>query len=132
MSSLRSSGVFTCQHKQPCACTCAGTRLPWDLQYLIESLSDSTIYMAFYTVAHLLQGGNIYGASGAQRSSLQCPGVMLAHAAFLAVPCGVMDTHASAGHACAGDEWACCPSTQLPAGHELALCQARDERSGTG
>lgn len=28
-----------------------GTRLPWDEQWLIESLSDSTIYMAFYTVA---------------------------------------------------------------------------------
>jgi leucyl-tRNA synthetase len=32
-----------------------GTRLPWDEQYLIESLSDSTIYMAYYTVSHLLQ-----------------------------------------------------------------------------
>lgn len=32
-----------------------GTRLPWDKQWLIESLSDSTIYMAYYTVAHLLQ-----------------------------------------------------------------------------
>lgn len=32
-----------------------GTRMPWDEQYLIESLSDSTIYMAYYTVAHLLQ-----------------------------------------------------------------------------
>lgn len=39
----------------------AGTRLPWDEQWLIESLSDSTIYMAFYTVAHLLQGGNLRG-----------------------------------------------------------------------
>ncbi|CDW60125.1 Anticodon 1 and tRNA-synt 1g domain containing pr otein [Trichuris trichiura] len=38
-----------------------GTRLPWDPQYLIESLSDSTIYMAYYTVAHLLQGGNVDG-----------------------------------------------------------------------
>nr|XP_012629620.1 leucine--tRNA ligase, cytoplasmic [Microcebus murinus] len=38
-----------------------GTRLPWDEQWLIESLSDSTIYMAFYTVAHLLQGGNLRG-----------------------------------------------------------------------
>lgn len=27
-----------------------GSRLPWDKQYLIESLSDSTIYMAFYTI----------------------------------------------------------------------------------
>lgn len=32
-----------------------GTKLPWDEQYLIESLSDSTIYMAYYTVSHLLQ-----------------------------------------------------------------------------
>ena len=38
-----------------------GTRLPWDPQFLIESLSDSTIYMAYYTVAHILQGGDIYG-----------------------------------------------------------------------
>ena len=38
-----------------------GTRLPWDPQYLIESLSDSTIYMAYYTVAHILQGGDMYG-----------------------------------------------------------------------
>ena len=41
-----------------------GTRLPWDPEYLIESLSDSTIYMAYYTVAHLLQGGDIYCESG--------------------------------------------------------------------
>jgi len=33
-----------------------GTRLPWDEKWLIESLSDSTIYMAFYTVKHILQG----------------------------------------------------------------------------
>ncbi|OSX72009.1 hypothetical protein BU14_0482s0003 [Porphyra umbilicalis] len=41
-----------------------GTRLPWDERWLVESLSDSTIYMAFYTVAHLLQGGtsNMDGA----------------------------------------------------------------------
>ncbi|XP_071951783.1 leucine--tRNA ligase, cytoplasmic-like [Antedon mediterranea] len=38
-----------------------GSRVPWDEQYLIESLSDSTIYMAYYTVAHLLQGGVING-----------------------------------------------------------------------
>ena len=35
-----------------------GTRVPWDKDWLIESLSDSTIYMAYYTVCHLLQGGN--------------------------------------------------------------------------
>lgn len=38
-----------------------GTRLPWDQQWLIESLSDSTIYMAYYTVAHFLQGGALNG-----------------------------------------------------------------------
>lgn len=37
-----------------------GTNLPWDPQYLIESLSDSTIYMAYYTVVHYLQS-DIYG-----------------------------------------------------------------------
>ncbi|KAJ2591429.1 cytosolic leucyl tRNA synthetase [Coemansia sp. RSA 1722] len=31
-----------------------GSRVPWDPTYLIESLSDSTIYMSYYTVAHLL------------------------------------------------------------------------------
>ncbi|KAJ3168358.1 cytosolic leucyl tRNA synthetase [Geranomyces variabilis] len=39
-----------------------GTRLPWDPKYLIESLSDSTIYMAYYTVAHMLQGGVLDGS----------------------------------------------------------------------
>ena len=38
-----------------------GTRLPWDPQYLLESMEDSTIYMAFYTVAHFLQAGNLFG-----------------------------------------------------------------------
>ena len=33
-----------------------GTHIPWDPQFVIESLSDSTIYMAYYTVCHLLQG----------------------------------------------------------------------------
>jgi leucyl-tRNA synthetase len=43
-----------------------GTRVPWDPQFLIESLSDSTIYMAFYTVAHILQGGDLYGRTNSQ------------------------------------------------------------------
>ncbi len=38
-----------------------GTKLPWDDKWLIESLSDSTIYMAYYTIAHLLQGGSLNG-----------------------------------------------------------------------
>lgn len=31
-----------------------GTRIPWDEQYLIDSLSDSTIYNAFYTVKNFM------------------------------------------------------------------------------
>ena len=36
--------------------------MPWDTQYLIESLSDSTIYMAYYTVAHILHEGSLDGS----------------------------------------------------------------------
>ncbi|KAG0251005.1 cytosolic leucyl tRNA synthetase [Mortierella polycephala] len=39
-----------------------GTRLPWDHNFLVESLSDSTIYMAYYTIAGLLQGGSVDGS----------------------------------------------------------------------
>ncbi|PAV80153.1 hypothetical protein WR25_19942 [Diploscapter pachys] len=38
-----------------------GTKLPWDPKYLIESLSDSTIYNCYYTVAHFLQQGSLDG-----------------------------------------------------------------------
>lgn len=31
-----------------------GSRIPWDNQYLVESLSDSTVYMAYYTICHYL------------------------------------------------------------------------------
>lgn len=43
-----------------------GTHIPWEREnkILIESLSDSTIYMAYYSIAHYLQG-DIYG---------DCPG----------------------------------------------------------
>ena len=41
-----------------------GTQLPWDEKWVIESLSDSTIYMAYYTIAHQLQGeDNLSGSS---------------------------------------------------------------------
>jgi leucyl-tRNA synthetase len=40
-----------------------GTELPWDKQFVIESLSDSTIYMAYYTVSGMLQGGVLDGTS---------------------------------------------------------------------
>jgi leucyl-tRNA synthetase len=33
-----------------------GTPLPFDKSQMIEALSDSTIYMAFYTIAHMLDG----------------------------------------------------------------------------
>jgi leucyl-tRNA synthetase len=35
-----------------------GTKVPWDPQFVIESLSDSTIYMAYYTIAHIVQGND--------------------------------------------------------------------------
>ncbi|KAL7109720.1 hypothetical protein ACP275_06G193000 [Erythranthe tilingii] len=39
-----------------------GTRLPWEEEFLVDSLSDSTLYMAYYTVAHILQKkDDIYG-----------------------------------------------------------------------
>lgn len=48
-------------HEWPCSRTYGlGTKLPCDESWLIESLSDSTIYMAYYTIAHLLQG-DVYG-----------------------------------------------------------------------
>ncbi|UXD21856.1 leucyl-tRNA synthetase [Ignicoccus pacificus DSM 13166] len=36
-----------------------GTPLPWDPKWIIESLSDSTIYMAFYTVDHILRSAKV-------------------------------------------------------------------------
>ncbi|CAN1180304.1 Leucine--tRNA ligase, cytoplasmic [Linum perenne] len=38
-----------------------GTRIPWDEEFLVESLSDSTIYMAYYTVSHILHNEDMYG-----------------------------------------------------------------------
>lgn len=51
-----------------------GTRIPWDPQYLIDSLSDSTIYMVFYTVKHLLFR-DLEGADQLFPSSELCPEV---------------------------------------------------------
>uniref|UniRef100_H3G7T4 leucine--tRNA ligase n=1 Tax=Phytophthora ramorum TaxID=164328 RepID=H3G7T4_PHYRM len=39
----------------PCRQAGLGTRLPWDPEFVVESLTDSTIYMAYYTIAHHLQ-----------------------------------------------------------------------------
>ena len=39
--------------------TSLGTSLPFDENQVIESLSDSTIYMSYYTIAHYLQEGKL-------------------------------------------------------------------------
>lgn len=36
-----------------------GTKLPWDKNWIIESLSDSVIYMAYYTIAKYVNSGKI-------------------------------------------------------------------------
>ncbi|KAF6749592.1 leucine-tRNA ligase [Ephemerocybe angulata] len=38
-----------------------GSKLPWDPHFLVESLSDSTVYMSYYTVAQLLHEDSIDG-----------------------------------------------------------------------
>ena len=48
-------GVLAWLNKWACARTYGlGSKLPWDHNFLVESLSDSTIYMSYYTIAHLL------------------------------------------------------------------------------
>ncbi|KAK3939257.1 leucine--tRNA ligase, cytoplasmic [Diplogelasinospora grovesii] len=48
-------GVLDWLRQWACARTYGlGSKLPWDHHFLVESLSDSTIYMAYYTVAHWL------------------------------------------------------------------------------
>ncbi|CAH2078422.1 unnamed protein product, partial [Thlaspi arvense] len=37
-----------------------GTRIPWDEQFLVESLSDSSLYMAYYTVSHFFHDEDMY------------------------------------------------------------------------
>ncbi|MEM3579090.1 MAG: leucine--tRNA ligase [Candidatus Bathyarchaeia archaeon] len=47
-------------HEKACARKSGlGTRLPWDSEWIIESLSDSTIYMAYYTIARHVKEHNI-------------------------------------------------------------------------
>ena len=47
-------------HEWPCARNRGlGTKLPYDEKWIIESLSDSTIYMAFYTIANHLRKNKI-------------------------------------------------------------------------
>jgi leucyl-tRNA synthetase len=43
-------------HEWPCTRRIGmGTPAPWDPSWIIESLSDSTIYMAYYTIAHIIK-----------------------------------------------------------------------------
>ncbi|XP_074598670.1 leucyl-tRNA synthetase isoform X2 [Brevipalpus obovatus] len=66
-------GTLDWLHEHACSRTYGlGTRLPWDESWLIESLSDSTVYMAYYTVCHLLHR-DIFGKEtsiGIQASDL--------------------------------------------------------------
>jgi leucyl-tRNA synthetase len=36
-----------------------GTKLPWDKEWIVESLSDSVIYMAYYTLAKFVNAGTL-------------------------------------------------------------------------
>ncbi|MBN1327904.1 MAG: leucine--tRNA ligase [Candidatus Heimdallarchaeota archaeon] len=36
-----------------------GTPLPWDPEWIVETLSDSTVYMAYYTIARIINEYNI-------------------------------------------------------------------------
>lgn len=46
--------------KRPCARRRGlGTELPFEKGWIIESLSDSTLYMAFYTIAHIIKENRI-------------------------------------------------------------------------
>ncbi|KAK0634361.1 hypothetical protein B0T17DRAFT_611386 [Bombardia bombarda] len=48
-------GVLDWLRQWACARTYGlGSKLPWDPHFLVESLSDSTVYMAYYTIAHWL------------------------------------------------------------------------------
>ena len=52
--------IFNWLEKRPCARKRGlGTNLPFDKDWIIESLSDSTIYMSFYTILHLIKKNNI-------------------------------------------------------------------------
>ncbi|VVB57214.1 Leucine--tRNA ligase [uncultured archaeon] len=55
---LRQDYEYTIGWLQKKACTRAsglGTKFPFDEKQMIEALSDSTLYMAFYTIAHIVK-----------------------------------------------------------------------------
>ncbi|MFX1315959.1 MAG: leucine--tRNA ligase [Promethearchaeota archaeon] len=52
--------IFHWLEKRPCARKRGlGTKLPFNEEWIIESLSDSTIYMSFYTISYLLKRNNV-------------------------------------------------------------------------
>ncbi len=54
------SNVIDWLHEKACARKSGmGTRLPWDKEWIIESLSDSTIYMAYYTIVKHIKANRI-------------------------------------------------------------------------
>ncbi|MFX0037039.1 MAG: leucine--tRNA ligase [Candidatus Hermodarchaeota archaeon] len=53
---LNFENVFHWLEKRPCARKRGlGTKLPFNKEWIIESLSDSTIYMAFYTISYKIK-----------------------------------------------------------------------------
>jgi len=54
------NNVIDWLHEKACARKSGmGTRLPWDKDWIIESLSDSTIYMAYYTIVKTIKENKI-------------------------------------------------------------------------
>jgi leucyl-tRNA synthetase len=54
------NNVIDWLHEKACARKSGmGTRLPWDKDWIIESLSDSTIYMAYYTIVKYIKEHDI-------------------------------------------------------------------------
>ena len=47
-----------------------GTKLPWDKDWIVESLSDSVIYMAYYTISRFVNDGTVTPENSDQKSSL--------------------------------------------------------------
>jgi leucyl-tRNA synthetase len=57
------NNVIDWLHEKACARKSGmGTRLPWDKEWIIESLSDSTIYMAYYTIVKHIKTNKIQPA----------------------------------------------------------------------
>jgi len=63
------NNVIDWLHEKACARKSGmGTRLPWDKDWIIESLSDSTIYMAYYTIVKHIKQNKIQPAQLTQEA----------------------------------------------------------------